>query len=90
MSQCHPALQLLEYFIGKDFRNEAHIFMQADTRTIRYSYPGAFLTAMLKCIQPVIGQAGHIQSRSVNAKNTAFLFRFVTIIVFSFRAVSLK
>jgi len=60
MANGHVAGQTPEDALGKDLGNQSHIFMNRDLLAVGGDDTGAFLTAMLKGIEPKIGEFGRV------------------------------
>ena len=65
--------QFVQHFAFENLRHEAHPFVLAKLRAVVGNNAGAFLSAMLQRVQPVIRQLGSI-GMAVDAEHAAVMF----------------
>ena len=73
----HEALERCERGLVEHLRHEAQVLRRHDGLAVAHGDAGAFLAAVLQCLQPEAGHAGHVLAGGEHAEHGTLLFRAV-------------
>lgn len=76
MANGNVAVEIAHHLRGEHIFHQAHTSVDKKLFAIAGGDPGAFLSAVLKCVVPVIGHLGSV-GLPVDAKDAAVVFRIV-------------